>query len=254
MSCLSNSFDLGFIDFAFLSNEKRPPVYEEVRCYLPRCVLFVIMEILISYLIVSFYYHNALCITNILSILPFIVILLSVLVILVNAADSLRVLLLYELRNYYEIEIFENKNPSLYNKNQYAFLVKRGAMIRHRKFTKNDCPICQMPLKETESKSILQCGHLYHTQCLNEYEAFNNINHNNHFGKCSLCREDYHYKLGKFAFNENYFDEIPMIYRPLPLYYDRVGDVFDDYVWDKFVIPQKPKQESNDNTPCIVYN
>ena len=113
------------------------------------------------------------------------------------------------------------ENSAIYGED-YMFIEKLYAHKRHRKYSKGthnaSCAICRNDYADddmVDDKSLLFCGHLFHKQCLRDYERhqWNNNQWGYAQGLCSHCRGLYHAHSQKFDFDENYFDTAPWYLR-----------------------------------------
>lgn len=224
----------GFLKFTFFDCPERPDCLH--FGYLGRCLFVVLIEMLIFGAIIFHYYQYLLYIQNIVSIVGFVIILSLALLMMHDAFDILRCKFLYELRSYYVFEISVNKNHSQSNYNRYRLLVENLAMTKFKKLSNDNCSVCRDPMETNHRKYVIQCGHTFHTHCLDQYEKSKNIDDYSPFNKCPLCRCSYHYRLEKFVFNEKYFEQLPIIYQPLSEYQLRISSFFDKLIWI-YVIP-----------------
>ena len=91
----------------------------------------------------------------------------------------------------------------------------------YNEYTKRDnsiCVICQDPYADDDmyyDKSLLHCGHLYHKQCLRQWEGDKWTSDDWLFacGFCAHCQEPYLAHSQKYHFNENHFEERPFYQR-----------------------------------------
>ena len=103
----------------------------------------------------------------------------------------------------------------------YEYYAEMYAYIYHDKYQNQSCSIClnqfgkEPPDFYPSNISILQCGHLYHHKCLENYQRYK-WSHNNWpfpYSKCSLCKQGYHVFNEKFDYNPNYNNELAWYYK-----------------------------------------
>ena len=121
----------------------------------------------------------------------------------------------------------------------YSFYQEMVAYDRYNVYKPSSCNICLGEYADEivpQQKSLLKCGHLYHTACLHNNEHYNW----NHAGwpygvsKCPSCRSQYHAFSQKFDYNENYQRNLPYRYQKIKF---PGQDFMDKMIWDK-VVPE----------------
>ena len=84
-----------------------------------------------------------------------------------------------------------------------------------------DCPICLDPFagEPDAKKSLLACGHLFHSECLDEWEQdqwtddpFGLITNPKPLCRCPSCRDWYHSDFEKFEYDKDHQSSQPSIY------------------------------------------
>ena len=93
------------------------------------------------------------------------------------------------------------------------------------------CGICLYDYKynKNEDISLLPCGHIFHEECLSEYE--NKSHHNNPFQLCPFCRLDYDSTYEKYQFDNNYRQDINnLTLLEIPLSYPG-NKILYKYIW-----------------------
>ena len=83
------------------------------------------------------------------------------------------------------------------------------------------CEICKnyFNFRDPNQKQLLFCGHLFHKQCLENYEQYhwnNNIFPNN-YSKCpnSKCKAAYYSKLEKYDYDSYFIDNLPWYHQEI---------------------------------------
>eukprot|EP01083_Nonionella_stella_P061171 159471_1 len=94
---------------------------------------------------------------------------------------------------------------------QYQYLNEMRAYDQYAKYKTSECGICFDEFKfnsNSHMNRLLQCGHMYHTDCIRKNEIYAWDNHQNEllepFGRCPLCRTHYNVNREKFKFDPNY--------------------------------------------------
>ena len=97
----------------------------------------------------------------------------------------------------------------------YVPFAKDVAYQRYRLHDEvTDCPICLDSFEEVDSsRALLQCGHLFHSDCIDkwEQEQWTNGRCIRPFCQCPCCRRWYHSDFEKFEYDTNY--EHPKFYQ-----------------------------------------
>ena len=102
----------------------------------------------------------------------------------------------------------------------YSYYSELRAYGLYKKFDNSACTICFNEYKDEEietDKQLLSCGHLYHKECLINYEKYkwNDDDWRYPICQCPLCKDRYHAHFEKFDFNKNYIEDLPFIYKSL---------------------------------------
>ena len=190
---------------------------------------------IIIYGLVNIIYYYLICYetTNILSNILFFIIPPIIMIILDIAVIStcftlFRDAIIYDLDFYFSKHVLfqhgERMNPNwdhpyLSYKQQ---TVEYWAYYEYNKYnanggTQNECSICLEPFKQSESRTIIPCRHVFHTDCINQYES--SLSHSwqrTGLGQCPLDRDSYFKKAEKFEYNPNYHQDLGILHYQQP--------------------------------------
>ena len=102
----------------------------------------------------------------------------------------------------------------------YSYYEEMSAYQRYRQFNNKSCRICLIDYQDegiNTDKQLLYCGHLYHKQCLINYERhkWENDNWPYPLCQCPLCKDTYHTHFEKYDFDKNYQQNLPFYYKSL---------------------------------------
>ena len=76
-----------------------------------------------------------------------------------------------------------NLLPCIFNKKSISYIKKetKDHIVINKEFENNECIICLEPMVMNDKVKILDCGHMYHYDCINKWiEKKGEIN-------CPLC-------------------------------------------------------------------
>ena len=235
------------VSFSYFWNEATCPEDEDKRKYASRLLMHLlpifIIELII--IIISFYYSSYLShifywpLIAMMSLLCF------------NMIHMIRNCIFNDLHKSLKYDARWRSNlPQIIH--DYESFAEFYSHAHYRKYQNKSCSIClnqfgqEPPDFHPLNKSLLQCGHLFHQSCLQNYERYkwHNQNWPFPFCKCPLCKKGYHTGYEKFNYNPNYLNELPWYYRD----YEYPGRLFiAKYLWAPRVIQYRAnfKEEWN---------
>ena len=198
---------------------------------------YFIFEILLLSLASILVYYFTPFLSSIHPNLPFIIQSIFIIAIILPIID-----LFYWIRNVYLFDLMNSLyfdyrwNPSDDYCHDYLYYKEIGAYAAWKAVGNTECQICRSDFEDdapNEAKFLLGCGHLFHGECLNDWEwnqwAINQAPYP--YGKCLICKKKYGIELERFRFNKNYNNNLPFYYKHFS--YPGKESIFNKYIWDK---------------------
>lgn len=209
-------FTLLFIRYAIWPNKEQKEyhsfmVQEAIQYILRDSIIHAIFHTLCWYLLSNYLVLNIIANT--------ILTVYDIIEILIGHGSYLRECILVDLYEYMTYQLPRNARPS-YRSVKFS-LNEWVSYFRYYVLDKPEiCPICLEEFANTpdQPELLIKCGHKFHKECLNGYEESilrSNIKPKH---KCPSCRFSYIPIAATNIFNENYYKETWIWYKPMPKY------------------------------------